>query len=209
MIISRRSFLLASAATALAACDPLTADSQLGAELDEGNFGNPTAHNRGVMTGEIDYVVAIAQRFAREVPTTVNFDFDSASLDANAQTALMRQAAWIRRFPEVRFSVYGHTDLVGSERYNHALGRRRAQTVVNFLVRQGISRNRVRAVVSRGQREPLIATQQPERQNRRAVTQVSGFLRRHPTVMNGQYAQVLFREYVESATFERPPVMRR
>lgn len=208
MDISRRTLLLSGAATALAACDPAQLGRQAGGDIDPGDFGNPTVHNRAVMTGQLDYTVAIAQRFAAEVPTTVFFDFDSTALDAEAQTALMRQAAWIRQFPELRFSVIGHTDLVGSERYNHALGRRRAEAVVRFLVAQGISRNRVRAIISRGQRQPLIATSAPERQNRRAVTQVSGFLRRHPTVMDGRYAEIIRREFIESATYLRPATMR-
>jgi peptidoglycan-associated lipoprotein len=207
MIISRRAFFLGSAAL-LAGCDTSNLDQSVGAIIDEGRFGTPTAHNRGVLTGEISYAQILGQRFASEVPTTINFDFDSDSLDAEAQQILLRQAAWIRAFPEVRFRVYGHTDLVGSERYNHALGLRRARAAVAFLARHGIGRNRLEALVSRGQREPLILTQQPERQNRRAVTQVSGFLRRHPTVMNGQYAEVIYREYVESATFVRPASMR-
>jgi peptidoglycan-associated lipoprotein len=37
------------------------------------------------------------------------------------------------------------------------------------------------------------------------VTEVSGFVRRHPTVMDGQYAQIVYREFVESATWVRPP----
>lgn len=204
MIITRRSLLLGSAAATLAACDASRTGLEVGAEVDEGRFGNPTAHNRAVLTGQLDYVAILSERFAREVPTTVLFDFDSARLDAEAQAALMRQAAWIRQFPEVRFSVFGHTDLVGTERYNYALGRRRAQAAVNFIVAQGVSRSRVRAVVSRGQREPVIATPEPERQNRRAVTQVSGFVRRHPTVMDGQYARIIHREFVASATFVRP-----
>jgi len=208
MIISRRSLLLAGAATALAACDPAQMDRPAGAEIDEGRFGDPTAHNRALMTGTLDYTVVLRQRFAAQVPTTVFFDFDSDTLDAEAQAALMRQAAWIRQFPEVRFTVTGHTDLVGSERYNHALGQRRAQTVARFLVAQGISRNRVQAIVSRGQRQPVIQTQGPERQNRRAVTQVAGFVRRHPTVMNGRYAEIIHREFIESATFTRPALYR-
>ena len=199
MNITRRSLLLTGAAAALAACDPAQLDRVAGSDIDEGRFGEPTAHNRALMTGQLDYAVALGQRFAAEVPTTVFFDFNSTALDAESQAALMRQAAWIRQFPEVRFSVYGHTDLVGSERYNQALGRRRAEAVVRFLVSQGISRNRVRAIVSRGQRQPLIATQGPERQNRRSVTQVSGFLRRHPTVMDGRYAEIIRREFVASA----------
>lgn len=199
MNITRRALFLGSAAI-LAGCDTSGLDGTVGRTIDEGRFGTPTAHNLGVLTGEISYIQILGQRFASEVPTTINFDFDSDRLDAEAQQILLCQAAWIRAFPEVRFRVYGHTDLVGSERYNHALGLRRARAAVSFMARHGISRNRLEALVSRGQREPLILTQQPERQNRRAVTQVSGFLRRHPTVMNGEYAHIIYREYVASAT---------
>lgn len=206
MILNRRGLILALGAAALAGCDdPSRIDRAVGAEVNEGRFGGPTAHNLALHRGQIDYAMVLAQRFAAEVPTTVNFEFDSAVLDGAAQAILQRQAHWIRQFPEVRFSVYGHTDLVGTERYNHGLGLRRARAVVAYLAQNGVGRSRLQALVSRGQREPLIATQAPERQNRRAVTQVSGFVSRHPTVMNGQYAAVIHREYVESATFARPP----
>jgi peptidoglycan-associated lipoprotein len=49
-----------------------------------------------------------------------------------------------------------------------------------------------------------VQTTAPELRNRRTVTEVSGFVSRHPTVLNGKYAEVIFREYVESAT--RPQV---
>jgi peptidoglycan-associated lipoprotein len=208
MIVNRRAMLLGTGAALLTGCEAGTLEREAGRTVDEGRFGTPTAHNRAVMTGQLSYAQILGQRFASEVVTTVNFDFDSTRLDAEAQQILLRQAAWIRAFPEVRFRVYGHTDLVGSERYNYGLGLRRAQAVVAFLARHGIHRSRLEALVSRGQREPLIVTQAPERQNRRAVTEVSGFLRRHPTVMNGQYAQIIYRECVESATFVRPEFYR-
>lgn len=201
MIFNRRTMLLGGGALLLAACDTAQLAREAGADADEGGFGNPTAHNRALMTGQISAGEVLARRFAEQVPTTVHFDFNSAQLDAEAQGHLLRQAAWIRQFPEVRFTVYGHTDLVGTERYNHALGRRRAQAVVNFMIRNGVERSRLQALVSRGQREPVIQTQEPERQNRRAVTQVSGFVRRHPTVMSGQYAAIIHREFVEQATW--------
>lgn len=145
------------------------------------------------------YKVELSQRFASEVPTTVNFDFASAALDAEALAIIARQAEWIRQFPEVRFTVTGHTDLVGSERFNYALGLRRANAVVQAILRANVGRGRLQAVVSRGLREPLIATPLPERQNRRAVTGVSGLVGRHPTVMSGQYAQIIHREFISSA----------
>jgi hypothetical protein len=35
--------------------------------------------------------------------------------------------------------------------------------------------------------------------NRRAVTEVSGFVQNHPMVLHGKYAQVIFREYIGAA----------
>src|SRR5690606_16347783 len=104
-----------------------------------------------------------------------------------------------RQFPEVRFRVYGHTDLVGSNAYNKSLGLRRANAVVAFLSSQGISRSRLEAVVSHGETQPLVFTQNEERRNRRTVTEVSGFVEKNPLILNGKYAEVIFREYIRSA----------
>lgn len=149
--------------------------------------------------GDINWVIDLAKRFGQEVPDTVNFAFNSARLDANSRAILTEQARWIAQFPEVRFRVFGHTDLVGSSTYNKRLGLRRARAVVNYLVSQGISRSRLEAVVSYGETRPLIQTETREARNRRTVTEVSGFVGRHPTVLEGKYAEVIQREYVESA----------
>jgi hypothetical protein len=71
--------------------------------------------------------------------------------------------------------------------------------VVNFLVSQGISRTRLEAVVSFGETQPLIVSEGRERRNRRTVTEVSGFVERHPSVLNGRYAEIVYREYIRSA----------
>ena len=195
--LSRRALFAGLAATgALAACGELP---EAGAYVDEGGFGEPTAYNREILTGQRPVLISLGERFIAEVPTTVNFAFDSAHLDAEARAILRRQAAWIRQFPEVRFSVFGHTDLVGTPEYNRRLGLRRAQAVVHFLTRNGVSRARLEALVSEGDTRPLIETRDRERRNRRTETQVSGFMQRHPTVMNGQYGQIIYREFVESA----------
>lgn len=195
--ISRRALLLGVSSVTLAACSG--GGRIVGSTTDEGGFGNPTAHNILVMTGQMPFAIDLAQKFAREAPNSVTFDFDSARLDAAAQAVLRQQARWIRQFPEVTFRVFGHADLVGGDRYNHALGMRRARAVVAFLTRNGVSRSRLEAVVSNGETQPLIQTQDRERQNRRAVTEVSGFLQNHPTVMNGQYALIIQRAYISSA----------
>ena len=172
---------------------------EAGHELDRGNFGNAALNNSLVMSGDRSFAVQLAQRFADEVPSTINFNFDSAVLDANARATLDKQATWIKQFPEVRFRVYGHTDSVGSSNYNKSLGLRRARAAVRYLSTRGISRSRLEAVVSYGETQPLIASQGRERQNRRTVTEVSGFLENHPSLLDGKYAAVVYREYVKSA----------
>lgn len=175
-------------------------NQEAGAQLESGNFGNATMNNTLVQSGQRDYVVSLGHRFNSEVESTVTFAFNSAQLDNVARATLSQQAHWINQFPEVRFKVFGHTDLVGSNAYNKALGLRRAQAAVNYLVSQGVSRSRLKAVVSFGETRPVINTTDMERRNRRTVTEVSGFVRNHPTLLNGKYAEVIFREYVRSAT---------
>lgn len=191
-----------AALLALAACDRGVGSSwtqEAGAFIDEGGFGNPTMNNTLVQNGDRDFTIALQQRFANEVPDTITFEFDSAVLDAEAQAVLRRQADWIRQFPEVRFRVYGHTDLVGSNAYNQRLGLRRAQAAVAYLSTLGISRSRLEAVASFGETRPVVPTAEPERRNRRTVTEVTGFVARHPTVLDGKYAQIIYRDYVQSA----------
>jgi outer membrane protein OmpA-like peptidoglycan-associated protein len=136
-------------------------------------------------------------KFAREVPDTVNFDFNRSVLDAEARAALLRQAAWLKTNRDVRLRVVGHADLVGSTGYNDSLGLRRARAVVRFLVANGVARNRLDAVASRGEREPVVATEERERRNRRAQTLVAGFVSGFVgDGMDGKRALNVYRAYV-------------
>jgi len=155
------------ASLALSACGP-AADIPLGNHLDEGRFGAPTRSNILYHTGQSTYAEELGRRFAAEVPTTITFAFNSAVLDQQARGVLRQQAAFIRHFPEVRFTVYGHTDLVGTAEYNHRLGLRRAQAALDYLVSQGIERSRLEALVSLGETQPIVASDDRERGNRRS-----------------------------------------
>jgi outer membrane protein OmpA-like peptidoglycan-associated protein len=198
--------LAASALLALTACGETSTswDRELGSEVDKGQFGNATMNNTLIQTGQLQYTVALAERFSAEVPDTINFAFNSYELSDEARSILKKQADFIRQFPEVRFRVFGHTDKVGSNAYNQRLGLRRAQAAVAYLSSLGISRSRLEAVVSYGETRPLIATNEAEVRNRRTVTEVSGFVSNHPLVLNGKYAAIIWREYVNSAV--RPHV---
>lgn len=200
-----RTFAGACLAASVTACttseDPILTQfhREAGAQTDTGTFGSATTNNLLVMTGQQQYRLDLANKFAADVETRVTFAFNSSQLDAAARTTLARQAQWINQFPEIRFRVYGHTDAVGSNAYNKRLGLARATAVVNYLVGLGVNRARLEALVSFGETQPLVVTQGRERRNRRTVTEVSGFVQSHRSVLDGKYAAIIYRDYVASA----------
>ena len=146
-----------------------------------------------------DFLTDLNNVFAAETDEMVTFAFNSASLDQTARRALDGQAAWLKANPEVRMTVTGHADAVGPESYNDRLGLRRAQAVVGYLTRRGVSRQRLEAVESLGERALLVDTPNRERRNRRTVTEVAGFVRNFVGHgMDGRLAARLYGEYLAS-----------
>lgn len=138
----------------------------------------------------------LAIDFAAETQDTVTFAFDKAGLDGNARKALQGQAKWLKAHPDVRMTITGHTDLVGAEGYNESLGLRRARAALNYLVGQGVRRSRLDAIASKGETDPIVATEDRERRNRRAVTTVAGFERNFVgTGLDGEVAQRVYDQY--------------
>lgn len=130
-----------------------------------------TGSNQKMTAGERN---ELNRQFSQQVQTTVNFDFDKDVIRSDAAAILERQANWIRQHPAVHFSVFGHTDLVGSDDYNFDLAKRRADAVVRYLISRGVSPLQLDSVVSFGETTPLIRVTSPSELNRRAVTEVSG-----------------------------------
>jgi len=183
------------AAAMIAGC---TADPA-GTLNNQAVFGQATMLTQSAqLTDLTEYLRQLSAQFRSTVPTTVNFAFNKSNLDTEARRVLDQQAAFIRQYPDIEFSVFGHTDLVGSEGYNSRLGQRRARNVLNYLVRQGVNRRQLRALASRGESQPIIATPSPERLNRRAVTDVSGRAgaKRRSTGLDGKRALIVYNEYV-------------
>jgi len=121
-------------------------------------------------------LTALSLKFRSETPYVINFGFDLDTLDEEARRNLDVQAEWILARPNVKFRVYGHADKVGDPKYNVDLGMRRAATAVDYLVTKGINVRRLEAVVSYGEDAPVINTEDRERANRRAVTDVFAFI---------------------------------
>lgn len=68
----------------------------------------------------------------------VYFTLGRHTLNGQAREILVRQAAWLKKYPGLKITVAGHCDKRGTREYNIALGSRRANAVKEFLVAQGI-----------------------------------------------------------------------
>jgi outer membrane protein OmpA-like peptidoglycan-associated protein len=97
----------------------------------------------------------------------VSFDVNSATVKPAFRPSLGRVAQVLQRY-ESQVTVVGHTDSTGAESYNQQLSERRAQAVLDELVRQGVSYPRLSAI-GRGEYEPRAdnATPAGRAQNRR------------------------------------------
>lgn len=113
------------------------------------------------------FVPFIAAAHAQEIGT-VNFDFDSAELDATAMAKIEEIANKLKSIDSYKPTVVvGYTDAVGSAGYNLGLGQRRANAVANALTAHGVPVDHVGLVESRGENDLLVSVATPERRNRR------------------------------------------
>jgi outer membrane protein OmpA-like peptidoglycan-associated protein len=88
----------------------------------------------------------------------VNFEFNKATLTKDSERILWRAYNAMISNPEVAVVITGHTDNVGSQKYNQVLSLKRAQSVKNWLVEKGIASNRMRTV-GRGLNEPVASNE--------------------------------------------------
>ncbi|MDR3203163.1 MAG: peptidoglycan-associated lipoprotein Pal [Deltaproteobacteria bacterium] len=94
-----------------------------------------------------------AERFAFE-NNHVHFDFDRFNIRPDQVPILAAKVAYLNQYPSAQVEIQGHCDERGTEAYNYALGDRRAKSVYNWLVDQGISPARLHTV-SYGEERPL------------------------------------------------------
>lgn len=101
------------------------------------------------------------------------FDFDRTEIRDDWRGVLDEAVEILRDNPEVRVRVGGHTDAMGSDEYNLALSRRRAEAVFRYLVMGGIFAERL-DIEGFGKSRPVAEneTEEGRAQNRRVELQV-------------------------------------
>ena len=126
--------------------DPDPADSTFGSE-DGANTGGMDVN--GLNDGEeIPFDPA-----GGELADIVYFDFDSFELDPDATEVAARHGRQLSDNSYLSVRLEGHADERGTREYNMALGERRANSVRDFLVSNGVSRSQLETV-SYGEESP-------------------------------------------------------
>lgn len=138
---------------ALAACSS-TSESEDGADSGGSASSGSTSSassNAGSSSGQLTQEQIRAQNALRQ--TVFYFDFDVAEFKQEDRDTLTYHARDLAANPNKRVRLEGHADERGTREYNLALGERRANGILNYLIVNGASRSQLE-VVSYGEERP-------------------------------------------------------
>ena len=108
------------------------------------------------------------------MPGRITFDFGSANLKSEYYEVLNSVASVLEKFDKTYIDVYGHTDSIGSQKYNYKLSYRRANCVADYLIAQGCNFHRF-SIQGFGESKPVAsnASKTGRSQNRRVEIEIS------------------------------------
>lgn len=146
--------LLVISLFALAACSSTSetdeaADSSSSSSFS--NTGSSASTSAGSSSGQLTQEQIRAQNALRQ--TVFYFDFDVAEFKSEDRETLTYHARDLAGNPNKRVRLEGHADERGTREYNLALGERRANGILNYLIVNGASRSQIE-VVSYGEERP-------------------------------------------------------
>jgi len=103
-----------------------------------------------------------------EYARTILFDTGKSTLKSESVGVFVDIIRILNEYPNAKFTVEGHTDSVGSDALNQKLSEERANSVRDFLIKEGIATSRLTAV-GYGEAKPIASnnTSSGRAQNRR------------------------------------------
>jgi len=112
----------------------------------------------------------------KELPEQVSFQvnvlfsFASSTIPGNYQKEVLRLAEFLRQNPTLKVAIEGHTDSIGSEKFNQWLSQKRADSIRQSLIKNGIAPERLQAI-GYGEKRPVSGNmlEVDRKQNRRVV----------------------------------------
>src|SRR5437763_4595191 len=111
-----------------------TADTHAGEAMSRANQAAQASDKNSQEIGSLRQVVANLDDYKLQSSVSVPFKFNKFTLDNQAKQELDKLAGEIKSGRRFFIAVEGYTDKTGSKQYNEALSRRRADSVVQYLV---------------------------------------------------------------------------
>ncbi len=105
-------------------------------------------------TATVRINVSEPETVSLDKPQLVNFEYDEAELTPVSQAKVTRIIERIKRAGDIQIEIYTYTDDIGSDAYNLALSRRRADALRNLLIRNGIDASAITAIAM-GEKQPI------------------------------------------------------
>jgi outer membrane protein OmpA-like peptidoglycan-associated protein len=105
-----------------------------------------TVTNRSGCTDTARQPVRVGAAEERIVLRGINFDFDKAIIKPEFMPVLDQGVDILRKNPNLRITVEGYTDSVGTVAYNQGLSERRARAVGDYFAKKGIDRGRISTI---------------------------------------------------------------
>lgn len=133
---------------------------------------------KGIVRDTIWMDIIINQKI---VLRNIYYDFDKWNILPESATELDRLVSLLKENPEMKVELSAHTDSRGTKKYNEKLSQRRADSVVNYIISQGISRDRITAngygetILTNKCTDGVKCTHQEHRENRRTEIYIPGF----------------------------------
>ena len=103
---------------------------------------------------DVSAVEKAIQETGKFVTNNILFDTGKATLKQESMIEIMKVADYMKKNPNVRFEVQGHTDNQGSDKINDPLSQQRAEAIVKALEGLGVDGFNLRAV-GKGSHEPV------------------------------------------------------
>lgn len=139
--------------------DGSSSDAQLGLD-DDGSLtvGDPNAQDGFNGPAELQNA------------NTIYFAFNSENIQDEYLAVMQKHANYLKKNPDARVIIEGHTDERGTPEYNIALGERRARSVARYMQNLGVDVNQL-SIVSYGEEKPALEghNEAAWSKNRRAV----------------------------------------
>ena len=110
-----------------------------------------TVNHKDVIAGDTLRKPLVQEQAVIPENLIIYFAFDKSEFNSDAETDKYfdESNAYLNQNSQARLSITGHTDAIGSDEYNQALGYRRAQSVQHYFESKGMPANKI-IIESRG-----------------------------------------------------------